>query len=478
MNIVKKVYFGFFFILALMVVIGGYSIYSAGSNMEEAERMSAASERRQIANDIAMAVVQVQQWLTDISATRAAKGYDDGFKEAEKYAAIFTERAAKLKGLYAGTELAAHIGKMEADFKGFYEMGRKMAQTYIDGGPEAGNAMMKQFDPFAERIGGAVDKIVEQTQADFIASLQTLQTDSKKSRMIGMAIMLIGLISGALLSWNICSTMRKRLTRMAGDLFSGASQMASASGQLSSASQSLAEGATEQASSLEQTSAALEEITSMSKQNADNANHANSLARDTRQEAEKGSAGMGEMIEAMKAINKSSQEISKIIKVIEEIAFQTNLLALNAAVEAARAGEHGKGFAVVAEEVRNLAQRAAAAARDTASLIEDAVKKASSGGEIANRAGKTLSDITENVKKVTDLVAEIAAASDEQSKGVSQVSVAITQMDKVTQQNASNAEETAAASEELSSQVDRMQETVLDLTRLVGVSRDEIMVGA
>ncbi|MDP2815251.1 MAG: methyl-accepting chemotaxis protein, partial [Rectinemataceae bacterium] len=231
--------------------------------------------------------------------------------------------------------------------------------------------------------------------------------------------------------------------------------------------QVLAEGSTEQASSLEQTSAALEEITSMSKQNADNANHANSLARDTRQEAEKGSTAMGEMIEAMKAINKSSQEISKIIKVIEEIAFQTNLLALNAAVEAARAGEHGKGFAVVAEEVRNLAQRAGGAAKDTASLIEDAVKKAGSGGEIANRAAKTLGDIVTNVKKVTDLVAEISAASDEQAKGVSQVSVAVTEMDKVTQQNASNAEETATASEELFARVESINVKMRDLHRLI-----------
>lgn len=251
------------------------------------------------------------------------------------------------------------------------------------------------------------------------------------------------------------------------ELSEGSGQVTDASGQISSASQSLAEGSTEQASSLEQTSAALEEITSMSRQNADNANHANSLARDTRHEAEKGSTAMGEMIEAMKAINKSSQEISKIIKVIEEIAFQTNLLALNAAVEAARAGEHGKGFAVVAEEVRNLAQRAGGAAKDTASLIEDAVKKAGSGGEIADRAGKTLSGIVDNVKKVTDLVAEIASASDEQSKGVTQVSVAVTQMDKVTQQNAANAEQTAAASEELSAQAEALNSVVGKLLGLV-----------
>ncbi len=478
MNVVKKVYFGFFFILALIVVIGGYSIYSSGNNMEEAERMNSASERRQIANDIAMSVVQVQQWLTDISATRGAEGYDDGFKEAEKHAAVFTKSAAKLKGLYAGTGLAAHIGKMEDDFKGFYEMGRKMAQTYIDGGPETGNAMMEQFDPFAERIGGAVDKIVEQTQADFNASLQTLQTDSNKGRMIGMALMLVGLISGALLSWNICSTMRKGLTRMAGDLFSGASQMASASGQLSAASQSLAEGATEQASSLAETSATLESVAAKARKNADTARDANEITLGARTEAEEGSSAMSRMLVSMNAINESSQKIKNILKVIEEIAFQTNLLALNAAVEAARAGEHGKGFAVVAEEVRSLAQRAASAAKDTASLIQETINSVSEGDTVAKKANESLDRIVARIKKVTELVEGITVASEEQARGVDEINKAMTQMDAVTNKNATGAEETAAASTELSSQADKMRETVLDLTRLVGVSRDEIMAGA
>ena len=281
-----------------------------------------------------------------------------------------------------------------------------------------------------------------------------------------ISVILAVIIALGLGVW-LANSISRPIMGIVEELGEGSGQVTDASGQISEASQSLAEGATEQASSLEQTSAALEEITSMSRQNADNASHANSLAKDTRQEAEKGSAAMEEMTVAMKAINKSSQEISKIIKVIEEIAFQTNLLALNSAVEAARAGEHGKGFAVVAEEVRNLAQRAGAAAKDTASLIEDAVKKAVTGGEIADRAGKTLSGIVENVKKVTDLVGEIASASEEQSKGVTQVGSAITQMDKVTQQNASNAEQTAAASEELSAQAEALNGVVARLLGLV-----------
>ncbi|MBF0635194.1 MAG: chemotaxis protein, partial [Nitrospinae bacterium] len=184
----------------------------------------------------------------------------------------------------------------------------------------------------------------------------------------------VAVVLGVLLAYFITRAITKPVNVIIEGLSDSSGQVASASGQISSSSQSLAEGATEQASALEETSSALEQVSSQVKQNADNAMQASSLARDTRGEAEKGSVAMREMITAMKAINKSSEEIAKIIKVIEEIAFQTNLLALNAAVEAARAGEHGKGFAVVAEEVRNLAQRSATAAKDTAGLIEEAVK--------------------------------------------------------------------------------------------------------
>jgi methyl-accepting chemotaxis protein len=284
-------------------------------------------------------------------------------------------------------------------------------------------------------------------------------------------MMVIGLIAaaalGAALAFFITRAITVPVNRIIAGLNDSSDQVASASGQISTSSQSLAEGSTEQASSLEETSSALEEVAAMARRNADNAGQASSLARESRSEAEKGSVTVTSMIEAMKAINKSSEDISKIIKVIEEIAFQTNLLALNAAVEAARAGEHGKGFAVVAEEVRNLAQRSAAAAKDTAALIDDAMKKAGEGSEMANKSGAALNSILDSVKKVTDLVGEIAGASNEQAQGVDQVNSAVSQMDKVTQQNAANAEETAAASQELNAQADRLKDMVGDLMALV-----------
>jgi methyl-accepting chemotaxis protein len=231
-----------------------------------------------------------------------------------------------------------------------------------------------------------------------------------------------------------------------------AEQVVQGSQQVSSASQSLSQGATEQAASLEEISSSMQEIASQTKLNAENANQANQLAVLSRDSAERGSGDMSELIAAMNEINESSKNISRIIKVIDEIAFQTNLLALNAAVEAARAGRHGKGFAVVAEEVRNLAARSAKAAKETAEMIENAVRKAENGSQIAQRTADGLKEIVSGSSKVTDIVAEIAAASNEQAQGISQINLGLGQIDKVTQQNTANAEESAAAAQELTGQ--------------------------
>lgn len=237
----------------------------------------------------------------------------------------------------------------------------------------------------------------------------------------------------------------------------GAEQVASASGQISSGSQSLAQGASEQASSLEEISSALQEMASMTKQNAGNAREAKALAEAARMSADKGGDSMARLSAAIDKIKSSSDETAKIVKTIDEIAFQTNLLALNAAVEAARAGDAGKGFAVVAEEVRNLAMRSAEAAKNTADLIEGAVKNADGGVAINQEVFSNLKDINDQVNKVSEVMAEIAAASDQQSQGIEQVNVAVGQMDQITQQNAANSEESAAAAEELSSQAQEMQ---------------------
>ena len=258
--------------------------------------------------------------------------------------------------------------------------------------------------------------------------------------------------------------MTENLRGIIGQVQVAGEQIASGSGQVSESSQSLSQGATEQASSLEEISASLNEMSSQTSLNAENANQANQLTTEAQNAAQKGSNQMQAMVSAMAEINEAGQHISKIIKTIDEIAFQTNLLALNAAVEAARAGQHGKGFAVVAEEVRNLAARSAKAAAETAELIEGSVKKTTNGSVIANQTAEALQGIVTGVTKVSDLVSEIATASNEQAQGIAQINQGVTQIDSVTQQNTASAEECAAAAEELSSQAEQMRQMLQHFT--------------
>ena len=309
--------------------------------------------------------------------------------------------------------------------------------------------------------------------ANISATLNKEAQETMSSVAASATMMIIGTLAAVVVLAVILALVITRgitgpLNRIIDNLSSGAEQTSSASAQVSGASQSLAEGASEQAASIEETSSSLEEMASMTKQNAANAQQANTLAQDARAGADKGNEAMQKMTSAIDDIRKSSDETSKIIKTIDEIAFQTNLLALNAAVEAARAGEAGKGFAVVAEEVRNLAQRSAEAAKSTSDLIEESVKNSENGVSIAAEVAKSLENITTAVGKVDELVGEIAAASNEQAQGIEQINVAVTQMDQVTQQNAANAEESAAASEQLNAQAEQLSGMVRELQALVG----------
>jgi methyl-accepting chemotaxis protein len=237
-------------------------------------------------------------------------------------------------------------------------------------------------------------------------------------------------------------------------------QVAAASGQIGTGSQALAQGASEQASSLEEISSSLQEMSSMTKQNAGNALEAKGLTDNAKNTTGKGVDSMQRLSEAIRSIKNSSDQTAKIVKTIDEIAFQTNLLALNAAVEAARAGEAGKGFAVVAEEVRNLAMRSAEAAKNTANMIEEASKNADNGVSINQEVLKNLDEISGQVNKVSEMIAEIAAASEQQSMGIGQVNVSVEQMNQLTQSNAANSEESASAAQELGSQAEEMRRMV------------------
>ena len=292
---------------------------------------------------------------------------------------------------------------------------------------------------------------------------------SKKNTQLAIITTIcLFIIIGALVGICVHYLLVVPLYHTAANMLRQVDEVTTAASQVSASSQSLAEGSSEQAASIEETSSSLEEMSSMTKQNAENSQKANELSKQTRLAADKGMGDMQEMIVAMAAIKNSSDDIAKIIKTINEIAFQTNILALNAAVEAARAGEAGMGFSVVAEEVRNLAQRSAQAVKETEAKIEGSIHNTAQGVALTGKVTEALNDIVNKARQVDELSTEVASASMEQTKGISQINGAVGEMDKVTQSAAANAEEEAASAEQLNAQAEIMKNDVANLLRLVG----------
>ncbi|QDU57661.1 methyl-accepting chemotaxis protein [Aeoliella mucimassa] len=345
-----------------------------------------------------------------------------------------------------GSRLTKYLGESDRMITFLDEGGKSQAKELLLGGLFA--ARMDLEDAINEVLAFNRDGCNSEASAGIAAYTSALIVIS----IVLVVNCIAGLAMAAWISRWFSGAIRKVETI--------STSVASAAQQLSGASDTLSSGTQESASSLEETAASLEQITATVRQNADNAEQANQLANSSRKTAEQGGEVVSHAVQAMQEISDSSRKIADIITTIDEIAFQTNLLALNAAVEAARAGEQGRGFAVVADEVRSLAQRSGTAAREIKRLIEDSVDKVKAGSELVNKSGETLSDIVTSVKRVTDIVAEIAAASSEQTAGIEQINKAITQIDHVTQDNASQTEEMSCTASSLLNQSQLLQTVV------------------
>jgi methyl-accepting chemotaxis protein len=336
---------------------------------------------------------------------------------------------------------------------------KDLTQSYIQNEEKSSTIQKAVF--------GDIDKSLDRISKVSLETSASFTDRMKRYLQIIVLVIAVTALIGIIVSGLFSRSLSRSLEGFIKGLDEAADQMTSASAQVSSSSQSLAEGASEQAASIEETSSSLEEIHSMTRQNAENANQADGLMKEANTVVDKANRSMGELTGSMEDISKASDETQKIVKTIDEIAFQTNLLALNAAVEAARAGEAGAGFAVVADEVRNLAIRAAEAARDTASLIEETSKKVRGGSQLVNATDEAFSEVAESASKVSSLVAEIASASKEQSTGIQQINTAVSEMDQVVQGVAANAEESASASEEMNAQAVQLKGMVDGLVGLV-----------
>ena len=390
----------------------------------------------------------------------------------DKVAKYFGDAIAAEQAIIANQNKAREIFKNDtltalANTQKVLQQMQKRAHSLVNNMDQANDIYASKTKPNLEKVQSLLANIRTVTAENVMTDEQMLEQAQSTRWGVILLSAVVG-IMGIAFALLIGGAIVKALSAIVDSLRAGSEQVAAASAQVASGSQSMAEGASEQASSLEEISSSLEEMTSMTRQNADNSNQASNLASDAQRAATSGAEAMARMGEAIDRIKSSSDETAKIVKTIDEIAFQTNLLALNAAVEAARAGEAGKGFAVVAEEVRNLAQRSAEAAKNTANLIEESQKNAEHGVGVSTEVGTILSQIGEQVSKVTTVISEVTAASSEQAQGIEQINKAVAQMDHVTQSNASSAEESASASEELSGQATEMKSIVEDLNRLIG----------
>jgi methyl-accepting chemotaxis protein len=332
---------------------------------------------------------------------------------------------------------------------------------------EAALLLSNTAEPITQNSMDIQGRLADLVEAESAAANQSAVRTYANSFKLLLTLVVICVVFGVISAGLITRSITKPVNQIVSGLNETSHQVAAASVQLSSSAQQLSQGSAEQASSIEETSSILQESSSMLQQNAANTKQAAQLSEQANESAGRGSNEMKEMMSSIQEIKKSSDQIAKIIKVIDDIAFQTNILALNAAIEAARAGEAGMGFAVVAEEVRNLAQRSAQAAKDTTAIIETNIELSGKGVAVAKKVNEALDEITSQAKKVNELMNEISAASEEQAQGVDQVNKAMIQMENVTQQNATTAEESASASEELNAQAEGMRTIVRELSQIV-----------
>jgi methyl-accepting chemotaxis protein len=506
MTVAKRLVLGFGLLFLFSLVLGVFGIKTINDMVDRSRGMfeDNLTPIKDVAN-ANMAAIYVNGALFKFITV-----VDPAAKEAAKTEmAKFKSNYAKLMDKYKATNLTQPekdlIAKTEADWPAYLAQEQKVMELELAGKDDESAALIsgdaaKTFQVLDDHLSDLVNlnaDLAEKNQAEGVRQ-------SGNSEILVSVLLLLGLGFGIGSSWLIVRSLTKELggeprdigllaNRIAdGDLLStvevkagdatsvtaamarmqtslrsvvnnvrtGAESVSTASSEIAQGNSDLSQRTEEQASALEQTAASMEELSSTVKQNADNARQANQLAMSASTVAVQGGEVVAQVVDTMKGINEASRKISDIISVIDGIAFQTNILALNAAVEAARAGEQGRGFAVVASEVRSLASRSADAAKEIKTLINNSVERVEQGTALVDQAGTTMTEVVTSIKRVTDIMGEISAASHEQSQGVSQVGEAVTQMDQATQQNAALVEEMAAAASSLRSQAQELVSTV------------------
>ena len=490
---------GFALVLLLSVISTSYALYSAHVNAEATRQMM----EKPLAKERLVSDWYVLIYSAIARTSMIAKSTDETLSNV--FADTIADSTKQGSELLKKIEALLDSDEEKAIFKSSIAERVKYqdAKTLVMNARKAGDAAQAEstyrdsFAPAAAKYQNNVKALLSQQRQAIDATAQAIEAANGRSFTLLLTLCMLVVALGSVCAWLITRSitqplkaavkvaetvadgdlrthfgkaasdeigdlmralhgMNEALRKVVSEVQTGTNAIATASGEIAAGNQDLSARTEQQASSLEETASSMEELTSTVKQNADNARQANQMAVAASGVAERGGSIVSQVVDTMGAIDTASTKIVDIIGVIDGIAFQTNILALNAAVEAARAGEQGRGFAVVATEVRSLAQRSAAAAREIKTLIGDSVEQVNNGTRLVQQAGSTMGEVVDSVRRVTDIMAEITAASAEQSLGIDQVNQAIAQMDQVTQQNAALVEEAAAAAESMQDQAARL----------------------
>ncbi|MCS0632537.1 methyl-accepting chemotaxis protein [Telluria mixta] len=503
MNIAKRLAVGFALVLGLTLVIAAAAVWRLNTIADSTRAMMAVP----LAKERMMEEWHMQTFAAVRRTAAIVKSSDPSLVEffkadGVKTAARSTELLKQIEALLDGDEERALFTRITELRKAYTSAKERAIKAKAGGDTEAAERILTQeYMPTSEAYEGKQAELVKMQQAHIDAIAKDIDNASRNSARAIMIVAGLAVLFGAVCAWVLanaivrpirqavdvaekvaggdltqhidasgtCETgallralrhMNDGLVAIVAQVRSGTDTIATASAEISAGNMDLSSRTEQQAGSLGTTASTVEELTGTVRQNADNARQASQLSIAASEIATQGGAVVDQVVQTMGAINDSSKKIVDIISVIDGIAFQTNILALNAAVEAARAGEQGRGFAVVAGEVRTLAQRSAAAAKEIKALIVDSVSKVEDGTKLVDQAGMTMSEVVDSIRKVSDIVAEIASASGEQSTGIEQVNKAIADMDSSTQHNAALVEESAAAATALRDQADKLAEVV------------------
>jgi methyl-accepting chemotaxis protein len=472
MTLTKKLLGGFGLMLGLQLVCNVASFVVIRSSQADLDRsINLTGRQRYLASQVNAASFQMMSLERGsvLAAVVGDRTHSDAYQqEFQKPQQQLRNSLLELEKLSDSANSTALLRRLSADAAAAAQSQEELQQAMDKQQMDAALAIFAQkVQPSLEEIARQANNLVQHENSELNAFAQASAASARGASLLTLLLGLGALLIGAGMLWVVHGANRS-LQHLGGQLSESAAQVAGAASQVSGSGQTLARGASEQAASLEETSASTEEIASITRKNADAAQEVAGLMQQSAEHSVEVNQTLDRMIDKMKEIDASSNKIARIIKVIDEIAFQTNILALNAAVEAARAGEAGLGFAVVADEVRNLAQRCAQAARDTAGLIEESIETSRDGNSRLDRMATAVRGMTDSASRVKTLVDEVNLGSQEQARGMEQISRTVLQMEKVTQQTAAGAQESASAGAELNGFASQLRTLVQEMREMVG----------